>query len=151
MGYGAAGIRLKGQFRYLPGTAELAKLFERVVVGTAERAIEAMLAFEHRSGTAKTLPRQHGRDHSAVRRPARVQTFSPGAVSQIFDDARALTAAQSQGIAPLHRLETIEFAGRSSSTEGGAKSRRMKAPRVKLTRCHEADFAHHFRPGDGRF
>ena len=27
----------------------------------------------------------------------------------------------------------------------------MKAPRMKLTRRYEADFAHHFGAGDGRF
>src|SRR5262245_50953715 len=80
-----------------------------------------------------------------------MQSFGPSTVGQIFDDARALTAAQSEGIAPLGRLEAIELARRSSSAKSRAKSRRMKAARVELTGRHKTDLAHHFGGSDSGF
>src|SRR5262245_39499135 len=93
MRYRTARIGFECQFGYLPRTAELTQSFERVFVGSAERTIEAMLAFENSDGTAKTFPSQHRCDHSAMRRPARMQSFGPRTICQIFDDAGALTAA----------------------------------------------------------
>src|SRR5499433_316246 len=93
MRYRTAGIGFECQFRDLPRPAKLAQFFERIFVGSAERAIEAMLAFENSDGTAKTFPSQHRCDHSAMRRPARMQSFGPRTICQIFDDAGALTAA----------------------------------------------------------
>src|SRR5262245_35544669 len=56
MRYRTAGIGFKCQFRYLPRTPKVAQFFERVFVGSAERAIEAMLPFENPGGTAKAFP-----------------------------------------------------------------------------------------------
>src|SRR6266850_2124528 len=145
MRYGAAGIGFESQLRYFPGTAELTKFFAGVFVGSAESAIKAVGTFENSCRSTKSLLCKQRCNHSTMSRPARVQSFGPGTVGEIFDDARALTAAQSEGVAPLSRIETMEFAGRSGGAKGGTKGSRMKAPRMKFTRRYEADFAHHFR------
>src|SRR5688500_10768063 len=84
-------------------------------------------------------------------RPAWVQSFGPGTVREIFNNAGALTAAEPEGIAPLARLEAVEFTRSRSSAESRAKRGRMKTPRVKFSRSHQADLAHDLSASNGRF
>src|SRR5207249_9347114 len=75
----------------------------------------------------------------------------PTAIRQIFDDPRALTPTQSKCVHPSGYVKPVELARRRCDAKGRAKRRGMEAPRVKLTGGDEADFAHDFRPDDGRF
>ena len=110
-----------------------------------------MRAFEYGTRAAKAFAREQRRDNPAMRRPSRVESLRPTAIRQIFDDPRALTPTQSKCVRPSGYVKPVELARRRCGAKGRAKRRGMEAPRVKLAGGDEADFAHDFRPGDGRF
>src|ERR1043166_6140265 len=95
-----AGIGLEGKIRNLPNFPELVELAQ-VGVARAERLIEIVRALEDRGRAAKAAAREQRRDDAGVRRPAGMEPLGPSAVGEIFDNARALAAADAEGVHPL--------------------------------------------------
>src|SRR5688572_18336372 len=122
-----------------------------VFSGPAERMEEAVRALKNFARPTETFTGQQGSDDAAMSRPARMKSFCPGTVCQVFNNTRALAAAESERIAPLTQLETIQFARRSRSAESGTQCGGMKAARVKFSRRDKPDFAHYFGAGNRRF
>ena len=119
--------------------------------GPAKRLEKAVGAFKNFFRTAKAFAGEQSGYHSAMGCPTRMHSFCPGTVSQIFDDARALTATDSKRIAPLTQLKAIQFSRGRSSAEGRTECGRMEAARVEFSGSDNSDFAHDFGTGDGCF
>src|SRR5262249_23613117 len=93
----AAGISLEGKIRNLPNFPELVELAEVGVAGS-ERLVEIVRSLEDRRRAAKAAAREQRGDDPCVRRPAGMKPLGPGAVRQVFDDARALAAANAESV-----------------------------------------------------
>ena len=85
----AAGVGFEGELFELPDGSEAPEqLVEaRLVTTTREGAIEAVLALEDRLRSREARVPKERRHDTRVSRPARVQSFGPRAVGQVFDDS----------------------------------------------------------------
>ena len=102
MRHGPAGIGLERDRLGHPARAEIADHLVVVAVERVGEAVEqAVHALEHRARPVEAGARQQRRAHARLRRPAGMHALGPGALGEIFDDARRHRADHAERIDDL--------------------------------------------------
>ena len=143
MRHGPAGIELEGERLRQPARAEIAG--HRVEVarrGVGEAVEEAVRALEHRARPGEAGPRQQRRAHARLRRPAGVHPLGPGALGEIFDDARRHRADDAERVDHLLLVELERLADGGGGAHRAEHRGRMKARLVHHLRRDQAEPAH---------
>ena len=146
VGHGAAGVGLESNRGPDPLAAHaLEHGFKVAARGIGKAMKQAVLALKHCGRALEAGLRQAYRAVARLRCPAGVHAFGPGAVGQVFDDARGHAAGDAEGV---HQFVFAQAQGRAQAGHSAHHAKdggRVKAGFVHFGGRHGAQAAHDFR------
>ena len=111
--------------------------------------IEAVRPFENRFRSREAGAGEERCGHARVAGPTGMETFRPGSVGEVLDDAPRLAAADTEGVDELILAETVEPTRHRGGGEARGERGGMIVARVEAAGHGEADPAHDFHARDG--